>query len=88
MLVRDSDGSYEAIDFREKAPAAAFRDMYKHDRLASVFGGLAAGVPGEVRGLAHLHENYGVSCGHFISPLNSANAMIGSFLARSCQPGR
>ena len=29
MLVRGADGSYEDIDFRETAPAAAFQDMYQ-----------------------------------------------------------
>ena len=41
MLVRGSNGSYEFIDFRETAPAAAFQDMYKNNINASVFGGLA-----------------------------------------------
>lgn len=41
MLVRSSNGSYEVIDFREAAPAAAFRDMYKNDSMASVRGGLS-----------------------------------------------
>ncbi|KAK4944282.1 hypothetical protein LTR28_008281, partial [Elasticomyces elasticus] len=59
MLVRGSNGSYEFIDFRETAPAAAFQDMYKNNTNASIYGGLASGVPGEVRGLAHLHQNYG-----------------------------
>ncbi|KIX00131.1 gamma-glutamyltransferase [Rhinocladiella mackenziei CBS 650.93] len=59
MIVRDPEGSYEFIDFRETAPAAAFQDMYNNNTDASIFGGLASGVPGEVRGLAHLHENYG-----------------------------
>ncbi|KAJ9640240.1 hypothetical protein H2204_003465 [Knufia peltigerae] len=59
MLVRGSNGSYEFIDFRETAPAAAFEDMYNNNTNASIFGGLASGVPGEVRGLAHLHDNYG-----------------------------
>ncbi|KAJ9645076.1 hypothetical protein H2201_001130 [Coniosporium apollinis] len=62
MLVRGSNGSYEFIDFRETAPAAAFQDMYNSTNYgvnASIFGGLASGVPGELRGLAHLHENYG-----------------------------
>ncbi|KAK5173501.1 uncharacterized protein LTR77_002182 [Saxophila tyrrhenica] len=53
MLLRTSNGSFENIDFRETAPAAAFQDI-------SIYGGLASGVPGELRGLAHLHENYGV----------------------------
>ncbi|KAG9196302.1 gamma-glutamyltranspeptidase / glutathione hydrolase [Alternaria panax] len=52
--------AHEFIDFRETAPAAAFEDMYKNNEDASINGGLASGVPGELRGLQHLHENYGV----------------------------
>lgn len=59
MLVRDELGRYETIDFRETAPAAASRDMYAHNRSASVRGGLAAGVPGELKGLEYLHRKYG-----------------------------
>jgi gamma-glutamyltranspeptidase/glutathione hydrolase len=59
MLVRAPNGSYEFIDFRETAPAASFEDMYKNNEQASITGGLASGVPGEVRGLQRLHENYG-----------------------------
>src|SRR4051812_27130713 len=59
MLVRAANGSYEFIDFRETAPAAAFEDMYKNNEAASLEGGLASGIPGEVRGLQRLHTNYG-----------------------------
>lgn len=59
MLVRDSHGRYESIDFRETAPAAAFEGMYAGNVNGSVFGGLAAGVPGELRGLEYLHTKYG-----------------------------
>ncbi|GAW11728.1 hypothetical protein ANO14919_010780 [Xylariales sp. No.14919] len=59
MLVRGSDGQYEFIDFRETAPAAAFEDMYNNNTDASLYGGLASGVPGELRGLEHLHKKYG-----------------------------
>ncbi|KAI0474854.1 gamma-glutamyltransferase 1 [Xylaria cf. heliscus] len=59
MLVRSSDGQYEFIDFRETAPAAAFQDMYNNNTDASLYGGLASGVPGELRGLEHLHSKYG-----------------------------
>ncbi|KAH0564831.1 hypothetical protein GP486_001779 [Trichoglossum hirsutum] len=59
MLVRAPNGSYEFIDFRETAPAAAFEDMYKNNVEASLVGGLASGVPGEIRGLQHLHRTYG-----------------------------
>jgi gamma-glutamyltranspeptidase/glutathione hydrolase len=61
MLVRDSDGHYEAIDFRETAPAAAYENMFKNNAIGSVLGGLASGVPGEIRGLEYLHNKYGVS---------------------------
>ncbi|KAH8175479.1 gamma-glutamyltranspeptidase domain-containing protein [Sarocladium implicatum] len=60
VLIRDKDGNYEAVDFREAAPAAAHEDMYKDDVALSMFGGLAAGVPGEVRGLGYIHSKYGV----------------------------
>ncbi|PGG97595.1 gamma-glutamyltransferase [Polytolypa hystricis UAMH7299] len=59
MLVRAPNGTYEFIDFRETAPAAAYEDMYKNNTDASIFGGLASGVPGELRGLEYLHKNYG-----------------------------
>lgn len=61
MVVRDDYGDYEAIDFREAAPAAAFEDMYQGNVNGSKFGGLAAGVPGEVAGLEYVHKKYGVS---------------------------
>ena len=41
MLVSGSNGSYEFIDFRETAPAAAFQDMYNNDTDLSIYGGLA-----------------------------------------------
>ena len=41
MLVRGCNGSYEFIDFRETAPAAAFEDMYRNNTEASLVGGLA-----------------------------------------------
>ncbi|KAK2031174.1 gamma-glutamyltransferase 1 [Colletotrichum zoysiae] len=59
MLVRSPNGTYEFIDFRETAPAAAFEDMYKNNTEASEIGGLASGVPGELRGLEYLHKRYG-----------------------------
>ncbi|OJD13648.1 gamma-glutamyltransferase [Emergomyces pasteurianus Ep9510] len=59
-VVRTPEGEYESIDFREVAPAAAFEDMYKGNVNGSITGGLASGVPGEIRGLAYLHGKYGV----------------------------
>jgi gamma-glutamyltranspeptidase / glutathione hydrolase len=40
-LIRSPDGTFENIDFRETAPAAAFQDMFANDTLGSVVGGLA-----------------------------------------------
>jgi gamma-glutamyltranspeptidase/glutathione hydrolase len=53
------------IDFRPTAPAAATPDMYTLDERgraignASVEGGLASAVPGEVRGLIYALEHFG-----------------------------
>jgi gamma-glutamyltranspeptidase/glutathione hydrolase len=52
------------IDAREKAPAAATRDMYldaqgNPNRDLAVNGPLAAGIPGLPAGLVHLATNYG-----------------------------
>ncbi|KAH1466015.1 hypothetical protein KXX58_005561 [Aspergillus fumigatus] len=59
MLVRAPNGSFEFIDFRETAPAAAFEEMFNNSTHASTIGGLASGVPGELRGLEYLHKKYG-----------------------------
>jgi gamma-glutamyltranspeptidase/glutathione hydrolase len=48
------------VDFREKAPAAAFEDMYQGNANGSVFGGLASAVPGDIKGLEYVHRKYGV----------------------------
>ncbi|KAF7855356.1 hypothetical protein EAF04_010099 [Stromatinia cepivora] len=59
MLVRSPDGEFETIDYRETAPAAAYRDMYKKHPREAVVGGNAVGVPGDLRGLEYLHNKYG-----------------------------
>ncbi|KAG5996112.1 hypothetical protein E4U52_007276 [Claviceps spartinae] len=58
-LVRDANGSYEAVDFREAAGEAASEDMFQGNVAGSVYGGLAVGVPSEVRGLEYIHKKYG-----------------------------
>ncbi|KAK2627462.1 hypothetical protein QTJ16_003428 [Diplocarpon rosae] len=60
--VRSKRGEYEFIDFREAAPAAAFEDMFTppcSNCAFSLFGGLASGIPGELRGLEYIHKHYG-----------------------------
>jgi gamma-glutamyltranspeptidase / glutathione hydrolase len=50
MLVRAPNGTYETIDFREKAPLLANQTMYVQNINLSLYGGLAVGVPGELAG--------------------------------------
>jgi len=59
MLIRLADGRTTFLDFRERAPKAATRDMYVTDARESVEGWRAAGVPGTVRGLELAHKKYG-----------------------------
>ncbi|WP_207435120.1 gamma-glutamyltransferase [Sabulibacter ruber] len=64
LVLRQKDGSVDALDYREKAPAAAHRDMYLDQEKnviedLSVKGHLAAGVPGTVDGMVKAHEKYG-----------------------------
>jgi gamma-glutamyltranspeptidase / glutathione hydrolase / leukotriene-C4 hydrolase len=47
------------IDFRETAPGLAHPKMYVDDPYTSRFGGLAIGVPGELRGLEEAHRKWG-----------------------------
>jgi gamma-glutamyltranspeptidase/glutathione hydrolase len=63
LLVRFADGRSTFLDFRERAPTAASRNMYLDDggKLTdrSRIGWQAAGVPGTVAGLEYAHQKYG-----------------------------
>lgn len=63
MLVRFADGRATFIDFREKAPLQASRNMYldANGKLTkdSLVGWRASGVPGSVRGFELAHKKYG-----------------------------
>jgi gamma-glutamyltranspeptidase/glutathione hydrolase/leukotriene-C4 hydrolase len=47
------------VDFRETAPSLANRTMFNKDPSKATIGGLAVGVPGEVRGLEEAHKRWG-----------------------------
>ncbi|ERJ61188.1 gamma-glutamyltransferase [Sphingobacterium paucimobilis] len=64
MVYRSKDGEVSALDFREKAPAGASRDMYLDKDSnpitdLSLYGQLAAGVPGAVAGMDEAYKKYG-----------------------------
>jgi len=64
MLLRLSDGRERFIDFRERAPLGATRDMFLDPSGnvkpgASTRGYLAVGIPGTVKGLEYAREAYG-----------------------------
>ncbi len=64
MVFRNPQNKIYALDFREKAPGLAHRDMYLDAAgnvidSASTLGYRAAGVPGTVRGLWQAHQRFG-----------------------------
>lgn len=64
MVYRANDGTVASLDYRETAPAKAYRDMYLDGKGnfvpdKSTYGTLAAGVPGMVAGMAESHRKYG-----------------------------
>ncbi len=64
MVYRMADGSVGSIDYREKAPGAASRDMYLDERGdvipgLSTQGAMASGVPGTIAGIFEAQEKFG-----------------------------
>ena len=64
MLIRDKHGKTHFLDYREKAPAAASKDMYLDAKGEvvpgmSLIGYKASGVPGSVAGLAYAQSHFG-----------------------------
>jgi gamma-glutamyltranspeptidase/glutathione hydrolase len=64
MVYRKNDGNIGAIDYREKAPLAAHKDMYL-DSLGHVIPGMSTigasgtGVPGTIAGIFEVHNKFG-----------------------------
>ncbi len=64
LVYRDKSGSVKALDYREKAPSAASRDMYldaegKIIPGKSMTGIFSVGVPGTVAGMQEMHAKLG-----------------------------
>lgn len=64
MVIHLSDGRNTSIDYREKAPLRAYREMYLDQQgdvimNLSTLGNLASGVPGSVAGMLYALEKYG-----------------------------
>ncbi|OYU65805.1 MAG: gamma-glutamyltransferase [Cytophagaceae bacterium BCCC1] len=63
-VIRTKNGQAHTLDFREKAPLKAHRDMYL-DKEGNVIQGLslqghlASGVPGSVDGMVEMHKKFG-----------------------------
>ncbi|MCP9763048.1 gamma-glutamyltransferase [Lacihabitans soyangensis] len=63
-VIRTKNGQAHTLDFREKAPLKAHRDMYLDAegnviQGLSLQGHLASGVPGSVDGMVEMHEKFG-----------------------------
>ena len=64
MVYRMSDGAFGGLDYREKAPLSAHKDMYL-DSVGNVIpnmstlGATAVGVPGTVAGVMAVHTKFG-----------------------------
>lgn len=64
MVIRLKNGEAYTIDFREKAPAKAFANMFldadgNYDQVKSRIGYLSSGVPGSIAGLLLAQEKFG-----------------------------
>ena len=64
MVYRTTSGDTGTLDFRERAPFKASRDMYLDEngeviKGMSLKGHFAVGVPGSVAGMVALHERFG-----------------------------
>jgi gamma-glutamyltranspeptidase/glutathione hydrolase len=64
MVYRKANGDVGSLDYREKAPAAAYRDLYLDEDGnvipgKSTLGATAVGVPGTIAGIVEVHDKLG-----------------------------
>ncbi|MFI0428681.1 gamma-glutamyltransferase [Mariniflexile sp. HMF6888] len=65
MVYRMENGDVGSLDYREKAPLAATKNMYldKDGNIIpgkSTLGGLSVGIPGTIAGMFEVHEKFGL----------------------------
>jgi gamma-glutamyltranspeptidase/glutathione hydrolase len=75
MVFRKTNGETGTIDYREKAPLAASKDMFL-DKEGNVIKGkstetaLASGIPGTIAGIFEVHKKYGsLPIGEILAPV-------------------
>ncbi|WP_335974973.1 gamma-glutamyltransferase [Gaetbulibacter jejuensis] len=64
MVYRLNDGTFGALDYREKAPLAATKNMYLDEegnviKDKSTVGAVSVGIPGTIAGIFAAHEKFG-----------------------------
>jgi gamma-glutamyltranspeptidase/glutathione hydrolase len=64
MVFRKANGETGALDYREKAPLSASKDMYLDEKGNVIEGkstetALASGIPGTIAGVFEVHKKYG-----------------------------
>ncbi|MBC3847735.1 gamma-glutamyltransferase [Winogradskyella echinorum] len=64
LIYRMADGTKGALDYREKAPLAATKDMYLDDdgnviKDLSTVGSMAVGIPGTIAGIFEAQKRFG-----------------------------
>ena len=65
FVYRENNGKCSSLDFREKAPLKAYRNMFLDSNYnvienSSLYSSLAVGVPGTVDGMVQIHKKYGL----------------------------
>ncbi|MFN3969334.1 gamma-glutamyltransferase [Flavobacterium sp.] len=64
MVYRKANGEIGSLDFREKAPAKATKNMYQDPNgnvipNLSIDGALSVGIPGSIAGIFEVHKKFG-----------------------------
>jgi len=96
MVIRNRDGAVTTIDYREKAPGRATRNLYTdafgNSSDLSITGHLAAGVPGAVAGMLEAHARHGrLPIADLLNPaikLAGDGFVVDSFRFRSIESDR